>query len=101
MASLAKIKTNEKRKALVARYAERRAELKEILVDRDATESERTTARQALDALPRNSSAVRVRNRCVITGRPRGVYRKFGLSRIALRHYALRGELPGVTKASW
>jgi small subunit ribosomal protein S14 len=101
MARLAKIITNQKRKKLVAKYAKVRAELKAIARDPSASESAKQLARDRLDKLPRNSSPVRVRNRCEVTGRARGYYRKFGLSRIALRLYALRGDIPGVTKSSW
>lgn len=101
MAKKSKINQNEKRKKLVAKYAPKRAELKAILQSPLTPPAEREIARRALEALPRNSSPVRVRNRCVMTGRPRAYYRKFGLSRIALRELALQGELPGVTKASW
>jgi small subunit ribosomal protein S14 len=101
MARLAKIVTNEKKKALVARYADKRAALKKQARDVRLTEVERQAARDALAKLPRNASPVRVRNRCALTGRPRAVYRKFGLCRNAFRLHALRGDLPGVTKASW
>lgn len=99
MAKTAKIAKNEQRRKTVARYAERRAELKEA-VRRGAPE-ERTAAMAALQKLPRDASPVRVRNRDAIDGRPRGHLRKFGLSRLRLREMAHRGELPGVTKSSW
>lgn len=101
MARLAKIKTNEKKKALVAKYAARRAALKETLRSASASDAQKAEAFRALAALPRSSSPTRVRNRCAITGRPRAVYRKFGLCRNAFRELALRGDIPGVTKASW
>ena len=101
MASKAKIAQNERRKVLVDRYAEQREELKAMIANPDTSEDQREEAMFALQKLPRNSSPTRVRNRCAMTGRPRGFYRKFGLSRIALRDLALRGELPGVVKASW
>ncbi|HVS63196.1 MAG TPA: 30S ribosomal protein S14 [Thermoanaerobaculia bacterium] len=101
MASKAAISKNEKRMQMVENRRERRQELKEIIRDPKTPEEERQLAIRQLNQLPRDSSAVRVRNRCFLTGRPRGYYRKFGLSRIALRDLALRGELPGVTKSSW
>jgi small subunit ribosomal protein S14 len=101
MASKAAISKNEKRKQMVERRRERRQELKEIIRDPKTPDEERQLAIRQLNQLPRDSSPVRVRNRCALTGRPRAYYRKFGLSRIALRDLALRGELPGVTKASW
>ena len=101
MASWAKIKANEKRKQLVAKYAEKRRELKEILADPTRSAEEHADAQRQLRRLPRNSNPTRVRNRCAVTGRPRAYYRKFGLSRIALRELALSGDLPGVTKSSW
>jgi small subunit ribosomal protein S14 len=101
MAKKSKIARNEQRRALVAKYATRRAALKSIIVDPTINPVDQLAAVQALAALPRNSAKSRVRNRCALTGRPRGTYRKFGLSRIALRELGLRGELPGVTKASW
>ncbi len=101
MAKKSSIAKNERRKRLVAQYRTKRAELKAIIKDPKTPEEERDLAFLNLQKLPRNASPVRVRNRCVLTGRPRGYYRKFGLSRIALRDLALRGELPGVIKASW
>lgn len=101
MAKTSKIVRNEQRKALVAKFAVKRAALKEILRKRDTPLAERQLARQQLQSLPANSVACRIRNRCAVTGRPRGYYSKFGLSRLALRELALRGELPGVVKASW
>ncbi|MDT5331220.1 MAG: small subunit ribosomal protein [Mycobacterium sp.] len=101
MAKASKIAKNEKRRQLVARYAERRAELKEIIRRLSSTPEERAAAVAALQRLPRDSSPVRVRNRDAIDGRPRGHLRKFGLSRVRMRELAHRGELPGVTKASW
>ncbi|MEM7135124.1 MAG: 30S ribosomal protein S14 [Myxococcota bacterium] len=101
MASWAKIKGNEKRKHLVAKYASKRRELKAILADTGRSPGEHADARRELERLPRNSNPTRVRNRCAVTGRPRAYYRKFGLSRIALRELALAGELPGVRKSSW
>ena len=101
MAKKSKINRNEHRKQMVAKYADRRAELKATIKSPATAPAERELAMQALRKLPRDSSATRVRNRCAVTGRPRAFYRKFGVSRIALRELAHRGELPGVTKASW
>ena len=100
MAKKSKIAANERRKKTVENYADRRAELKENLrlAHNDA---ERRSAVQALSALPRDANPVRVRNRDVVDGRPRGYLRTFGLSRINLRQMAHRGELPGITKSSW
>jgi small subunit ribosomal protein S14 len=101
MAKASKIAKNEQRRQLVARYAERRAELKEIIRRPSSTSEERAATVSALQRLPRDSSPVRLRNRDAIDGRPRGHLRKFGLSRMRVRELAYRGELPGVTKASW
>ena len=101
MAKKSKIAKNEQRAELVARYAERRAELKEIIRSPKSSAEERDAAVVALQKLPRDSSATRLRNRDVSDGRPRAYYRKFGLSRVKLREMAHRGELPGVTKSSW
>jgi small subunit ribosomal protein S14 len=101
MAKASKTAKNEQRRKLVARHAERRAELKEIIRRPSSTPEERGAAVSALQRLPRDSSPVRLRNRDAIDGRPRGHLRKFGLSRVRVRELAHRGELPGVTKASW
>lgn len=101
MAKVGMIQRELKRKRLVSRYANRRAALKAIIRNRELPAEERFQATLKLDELPTNSSKVRVRNRCALTGRPRGYYRKFNLSRIALRDLASKGELPGVTKSSW
>ncbi|OCG73499.1 30S ribosomal protein S14 [Microbacterium sediminis] len=101
MAKKSKIARNEQRKAVVARYAEQRAQLKKTLVDPNASDDEREAARVGLQKLPRNASPVRVRSRDAIDGRPRGVLTKFGISRVRFRDMAHRGELPGVTKSSW
>ncbi len=101
MAKKSAIEKNERRRRLVAKYEAKRAALKKIIMDRTRDPEERFEATLALAALPRNGAAVRVRNRCVLTGRPRGYYRKFGLSRIALRELASQGLVPGVVKASW
>ncbi|GIX16831.1 MAG: 30S ribosomal protein S14 [Rhodothalassiaceae bacterium] len=101
MAKKSAIEKNERRKRLVQRYAAKRAKLKAIARDRSLPEEERILAWLKLAELPRNSSPTRVRNRCELTGRPRAYYRKFRISRIALRELASSGQLPGVTKASW
>jgi small subunit ribosomal protein S14 len=101
MATQGKIATNEKRRKLVAKFAAKRAALKAIIRDPKANDADKVTAQAKLNALPRNSNKIRIRNRCVITGRPRGTYRKFGLSRIAVREKGLAGEIPGLTKSSW
>ena len=90
-----------KRSRLVAKYAEKRIELKQIIKSADATYDEKMAAVEKLQKLPRDSSAVRGQNRCRVTGRPHGVYRKFGLCRNKLREAAMRGDVPGLTKASW
>lgn len=101
MATLAKIANNEKRRKLSAKYAAKRAALKAIIVSPKSTDAEKLEAVIKLNKLPRNSNRNRIRNRCALTGRPRGVYRKFGLSRIAVREKGLAGEIPGLTKSSW
>ena len=101
MAKVSKIVRNEKRRATVARYAERRAELKEIIRLPSSTQLQRAQAQAELQRQPRDASPVRVRNRDSVDGRPRGHLRKFGLSRVRVRELAHRGELPGVRKASW
>ena len=101
MAKKSKIARNEQRKAVVERYAERRAELKKALIDPNSTDEQREAARVGLQKLPRNASPVRLRNRDAIDGRPRGHLSKFGISRVRFRDMAHRGELPGVTKSSW
>ncbi|MEU7888778.1 30S ribosomal protein S14 [Microbispora bryophytorum] len=99
MAKKSKIAANERRRAVVARYAQRRAELKEVV--RTGAPEERASAVRELARQPRDASATRVRNRDAVDGRPRGYLGTFGLSRIRFRQMAHRGELPGVTKASW
>lgn len=101
MAKLSVINREQKRRKTVAKFAARRAELLAIIQDFKRFDEERADARAKLQQLPRNASPVRLRNRCKITGRPRGVYRKFGLGRNKLREIAMRGEIPGVIKASW
>ncbi|MFJ4652760.1 30S ribosomal protein S14 [Nocardia sp. NPDC088792] len=101
MAKKSKIEKNEARKIIVARYAERRAELKELIRKPTTSEADREAAQSALQKLPRDASPVRLRNRDAADGRPRGHLRKFGLSRVRVREMAHRGELPGVRKSSW
>ncbi|MDF3293896.1 30S ribosomal protein S14 [Streptomyces silvisoli] len=101
MAKKSKIAKNEKRQEIVARYAQRRAELKEIIASPRSSDEERLAAQRELRRQPRDASATRVRNRDSVDGRPRGHFRAFGLSRIRLREMAHAGELPGVTKSSW
>jgi small subunit ribosomal protein S14 len=101
MAKKSRIAKNDKLKGLIKKHAEKRAALKEIMRSPKSTMDEREAAMFKLQSLPRNSSPVRLKNRCSLTGRSRGYIRKFGLSRIALRELALQGLLPGVTKASW
>lgn len=101
MAKTSKVAKNDQRRVVVARYAERRAELKRIISAPGTAPAERAAAVDELARQPRDASATRVRNRDVVDGRPRGVHRAFGLSRIRLREMAHRGELPGVTTSSW
>jgi len=101
MAKTSKIVKNKKRKIIVERYATRRAELVAILKDPEASNEDKREAYMKIGKMPRDASATRYRNRCNVTGRPRAYYRKFGLSRIALRSMAHLGELPGIRKASW
>ena len=101
MAKTALINREQKRRKAVKKFAAKRAELNAIINNSRVSDEERTAARDKLQKLPRNSSPVRLRNRCALTGRPRGVYSKFGLARSKLRDIAMRGEIPGVTKASW
>lgn len=90
-----------KRVKTVTKYAAKRAELKRIVNDRSASFEERMAAQHELQKLPRNASPVRIQRRCGVSGRPRGVYRKFGLGRNKLREAAMRGDVPGLRKASW
>ncbi|NBR27622.1 MAG: 30S ribosomal protein S14 [Betaproteobacteria bacterium] len=92
---------DQNRRKTVKKFAAKRAELMALINDQKLSPEDRYEARLKLQKLPRNSSPVRLRNRCAITGRPRGVYRKFGLGRTKLRETAMRGEIPGVIKASW
>ena len=101
MAKLAVKLRDQKRRKTVAKFKARRAQLIEIMQDSRASDEAKDEARAKFQKLPRDSSPVRLRNRCALTGRPRGVYRKFGLGRNKLRDLALRGEVPGVIKASW
>jgi small subunit ribosomal protein S14 len=101
MAKLALKNRQKKREETVKKFAEKRSALLLLLRDVSQPENERAVARMKLQALPRNASPSRLRNRCVLTGRPRGVFRKFGLCRGKLRDIAMRGEVPGLTKASW
>lgn len=101
MAKLSIINREQKRRDTVKKFAAKRNELVAIAANASLSEEERFAARQKIQALPRNSSPVRLRNRCALTGRPRGVFSKFGLGRTKLREYAMRGEIPGIVKASW
>jgi small subunit ribosomal protein S14 len=101
MAKLSLINRDIKRAKLAEKFAPKRAALKAIIDDQSKTDEERYQARLQLQLLPRNSNPTRQRNRCIVTGRARGVYSKFGLTRHKLRDMTLRGEVPGMTKASW
>ena len=101
MAKKSMVARENKRARTVAKYAAKRAKLKEIIADVDATDDARWEAQIALQKLPRNASPVRQQRRCQITGRPHAVYRKFGLCRNKLREAAMRGDVPGLVKSSW
>jgi small subunit ribosomal protein S14 len=101
MAKKSAIEKNERRRKLAARIAGKRARLKAVALDRQAAPEERFAAQLKLAELPRNGSETRIRNRCALTGRPRGYHRKFRLSRIALRELASSGQIPGMIKSSW
>ena len=101
MAKASMINRERKRIRLVKKYAAKRAELKAKIVNMSLSEEERIEARTKLNKMPRDSSSSRLRNRCALTGRPHGYYRKFGLSRNKLREAAMRGDVPGLVKASW
>jgi small subunit ribosomal protein S14 len=101
MAKTSAIEKNQRRRRMVGKYATRRAELRANVRDRTRPPEERFEATLMLAELPRNSARVRVRNRCALTGRPRGFYRKFGMSRIAVRDLGSAGQIPGLVKASW
>ncbi len=101
MAKKSAVERNDKRRRLVEKYAARRAALKAVAKDVSASKEERFAARIKLAAMPRNSAPTRVRNRCEVTGRPRGYYRKLRMSRIALRELSSQGIIPGMVKSSW
>ena len=101
MAKLSLINRDQKRRKLVKKFAKKRDELEAILNNPKASEEMRFAARLKIQQLPRNANATRLRNRCALTGRARGYFRKFGLSRNKLREFAMRGEVPGIVKASW
>ena len=101
MAKTSMVQRELKRARTVARYAEKRARLKEIIRSPQSTDEERVNAQAKLQALPRDASPTRQRNRCRVTGRPHGYYRKFGLARNKLREHAMKGDVPGLVKASW
>jgi small subunit ribosomal protein S14 len=101
VAKMSLINREKKRAMLVKKYASKRIELKAQIEDQTKSDEERYEARLKLQQLPRNANPTRQRNRCAMTGRPRGTYRKFGLARTKVREAAMRGEIPGLTKASW
>ena len=101
MAKMAVINREQKRRDTVKKFAAKRAELLATISSVKLSDEERAAARLKLQALPRNASPVRLRNRCALTGRPRGTFRKFGLGRIKVREFAMRGDIPGIVKASW
>lgn len=101
MAKMALINREQKRRETVKKFAVKRAELLATISNSRLSDEERAAARLKLQALPRNASPVRLRNRCALTGRPRGTFRKFGLGRIKVREFAMRGDIPGIVKASW
>lgn len=101
MAKKSMLNREAKREKTVAKYAKKREELKAIIKSTKASDEERWSAMLALQALPRNASPIRLRNRCGVTGRPHGYFRKFGLARNKLREYVMQGDVPGVVKASW
>ena len=101
MAKMSLIQREKKREQLVAKYAKKYAELRAIADDAKKSDDERYAARIELQQLPRNANPTRLRNRCAITGRPRGTFRKFGLARNKIRELAFKGDIPGIIKASW
>ena len=101
MAKTAVINRDLKRRKTVKKFAKKRAELQTVIDNAKISDEDRFEARQKLQQMPRDSSPTRLRNRCKLTGRPRGVFRKFGLGRNKLREIAMQGEIPGVVKASW
>ena len=101
MAKMALINREQKRRDTVKKFAAKRAELLATISNMKLSDEERAAARMKLQTLPRDASPARLRNRCALTGRPRGTYRKFGLGRTKVREFAMRGEIPGIVKASW
>lgn len=101
MAKTSIVEREKRRRMMVDKFATKRADLKSVIKNSASTDEERWDAQLKLQSLPRDSSKVRIRNRCAITGRPHGYYRKFGLSRTKLREAAMRGDVPGLVKASW
>ncbi|MBU0582953.1 MAG: 30S ribosomal protein S14 [Alphaproteobacteria bacterium] len=101
MAKTSSVEKNKKRRQLVAQHADKRKALKDLIMDQSQPLEERFRAQLKLAAMPRNGAKVRIRNRCLITGRPRAVYRKLGMSRIALRDLGNSGAIPGLVKSSW
>lgn len=101
MAKVSMVERERRREKLVAKYADKRAELKAVIKNPESSMEERIAAQEKLQKLPRNASPVRLRNRCALSGRPRGYYRKFGLGRNMLRKAAMRGDVPGLKKSSW
>ena len=101
MAKKSEINKNKKRRQMVEQQKDKRAALKKVIKDKNVSQEDRFKAVLKLASLPKNGSKIRIRNRCEVTGRPRGNYRKFGMSRIAFRDLASSGQLPGITKASW
>ena len=101
MAKLSLINREEKRRKLAEKYAPKRKLLTDVMNDASRSDEERMEARLKIQALPQNSNPVRQRNRCAITGRPRGTFRQFGLARAKIRELAFAGDIPGITKASW
>ena len=101
MAKASMIARERRREKTVLRYSKKRAELKKIIKNPNSSDEERTEAQIKLQKLPRDANPIRMQRRCAITGRPHAVYRKFGLCRICFREMALKGEIPGITKASW
>ena len=101
MAKKSMLMRQKRREVAVAKYAKKRAELKELIRNPRTSEDNKAAAQAALQKLPRDANPVRLRNRCALTGRPHGYYRKFGLSRTKLRETTMRGEIPGLRKASW
>ena len=101
MAKLSQVLRDERRRKLIEKHAEKRAALRKRLNDRNVSIEEKLEIQEAFAKLPRNSCPTRLKRRCAVSGRPRGFYRKFGISRIAFRDMALKGQLPGVRKSSW